>query len=114
MLLILAPIVGSAAGIYAYGVATDWYFLLPGLPSHERFGQDSALAFPLADRIEVPRPPDFKGASAEEIRAFYEAYHQLRRNPRDPRIVEQLAQTFDRYGHSEKAAAAYKRAKALR
>lgn len=114
ILLLLAPVVGSIVGIGWYGQSTNWYFLLPGVPSIERLGKNPALLRPLAEAVGVPVPTDLSTASPQELTAWYEVYSGLRQMPTDAILVDRLASLFDGRGDTARAAACRRRVAELR
>ena len=112
--IITAPIVGAAIGLWWYGQAVEWYFLLPGVPSIERLRDDPGLLAPLSERLGVPTPTSLRNADTEIVTRFYEAYVNLRTHPTDPAAVERLCETFEASGDSDNAAACRQRAGQLR
>ncbi len=110
VLVIALPIIGAGSGIAYYGQTTDWYFLLPGLPPVERFRAEPESMHPLADALDLPRPPDVSAWPYPEIHPVYEAYGRLRRDPTDADAAGTLGLILEACGDVESGIRAYRRA----
>ena len=104
------PIVGSLIGVGLYGMATDWYFLLPGLPPPMRFLEDPSRMNALAEAVGVPVPPDLTDVDEETALSFHEQYGRLRQDRRNMTAVKALGRLFESLGDSTSAQACYRRA----
>jgi hypothetical protein len=106
----LTPILGAAFAVWGYGAATEWFFLLPGVPSVEKMMEEPGRVGPLAAVIGVPGLPADVKLDERTASQFFNLYSRLRRTPRDTGAVAELGDLFHQLGFTQEADACYRRA----